>query len=320
MKNRNVSIVVIVAVILLGLIFAKDYFVKTVIEAGASNVLGTPVKVDRLSLGVLKPSIRLKGLKIYNPKGFPPGALIDVTGVAVEYDLPAMMKGELHFPLIVFDLNEMVVVKNQDGVLNVDALKVSQKEEKPQEPKKEKEEKPLKMRIDVLTLNVGRVVFKDCSKGGEPTVQAYDVHLKDKTYKNIKSAQEIAALVMVEAMKPTAIQGAKIYGATALLGIGFFPAGIAGTLIGEDSGREEFNVGYPKAFKASVEVVQKTGEVISSDEGSGVIKAKVDGSGVTIRVVKKDTDKTEIIVSARKMMIPKPEIAQGILYQIKERF
>ena len=57
-----------------------------------------------------------------------------------------------------------------------------------------------------------RSSIKITPRGKEPLVQVFDVNLKDKTYKDIQSAQQLAALIMVEAMKPTAIKGAKIYG------------------------------------------------------------------------------------------------------------
>jgi len=317
MNNKCVKIAGILAIFVLVIALFKNQVVKSVVEMTASRVLGTKVQIDGLALGVLKPAVRVQGFRVYNPQGFPKGILLDVAEVVVEYDLPALLRGKLYFPLIVFDLKEMVVVKNKEGILNVDALKVVPKEEG---PSKEKEKfKPLDMKIDVLTLNVGKVIFKDYSQGEEPVVQGYDVRFKNKTYRNIKSAQQIAALIMIEAMKPTAIQGAKVYGAAALLGVGFLPAGIAGTLIGKDSGRDEFSVDYKKAFGASRDILKKSGEFLSGDEQSGILKANVNGNSVTVRVTKRDVGKTEIIVSARKFMIPQPEAARGILYQIGER-
>ena len=51
--------------------------------------------------------------------------MLDIAEVGLDYDLPALLGGRLHFPLVILNLSEMVVVKNQDGVLNVDALKAA---------------------------------------------------------------------------------------------------------------------------------------------------------------------------------------------------
>jgi len=187
----------------------------------------------------------------------------------------------------------MVVVKNKDGLLNVDALKVAQKPDKPakvpeeKKKKKKKKTKPMSMQIDALTLNIGKVVYKDYSRGEPPSVEAYDGGIKGKTYKNITSAQKMAVLIMVEAMGQTAIKGAKIYGAAAILGVGFLPAGVVGVLIGKDSGSSEFNVDYNRAYQASVDTLRDMGAIIKEDKGGGLIKAKVDGSNVTVKFMKK---------------------------------
>ena len=186
--------------------------------------------------------------------------------------------------------------------------------------KQEKPSKPLSLKIDVLRLNVNRVIFKDYAQGKEPLAQVFDVNLKDKTYKDIQSAQQLTALIMVEAMKPTAIKGAKIYGVATILGAGFLPAGIAGTLLGKDSGKVEFSVFFDRAYQVALDVLGKNGTIVSMNKPEGEIKADVNGHNVTAKVTKLDQGKTEIVIAARKYLIPQPEVAQGILYQIQEKF
>lgn len=313
--NKPVKIIVIVLAVLIGLGIVKDQVIKAAVQVGASQVLRTNVRVGGFSFGILRQSVRIKAFKIDNPKGFPKGSMLDVTQVGVDYDLPALLGGKLHFPLVILDLNEMVVVKNPDGILNVDALKVAEKKEA--EP-----EKPLKLlslKIDVLRLNVNKVIFKDYTQGKEPLIQVFDVNLKDKTYKDIQSAQQLAALIMVEAMKPTAIKGAKIYGVATILGAGFLPAGIAGTLLSKDSARAEFSVSFNQAYQTTLDVLRKNGTITSASQTEGVIKADLNGHSLTAKIAKLDQGKTEIVITARKYLIPQPEVAQGILYQIQEK-
>ena len=244
--------------------------------------------------------------------------MLDITEVGVDYDLPALLGGKLHFPLVLLDLNEMVVVKNPDGALNVDALKVAERKETTPAAKPEKVSKPPSLKIDVLRLNVSKVIYKDYTQGKEPLVQVFDVNLKDKTYKDIQSAQQLAALIMVEAMKPTAIKGAKIYGVAAILGAGFLPVGIAGTLLGKDSGKVEFSVSFDRAYQAALDVLGKNGTIVSTNKTEGLIKADVNGHNVTAKIAKLDQGRMEIVIAARKLLIPRPEVARGILYQIQE--
>lgn len=318
-NNKAVRILAVVFVVFVVLGVVKDFAIKAAVEAAASRLLGADVRIGGFSLGLLRQSMRVRAFKIGNPPGFPQGTMLDVTEVGVDYDLSALLSGKLHFPLVILNLNEMVVVKNPDGVLNVDALKVAGKKEAAPAGKPEKPSKPLSLKIDVLRLNVNRVVFKDYTQGKEPLVQVFDVNLKDKTYTDIQSAQQLAALIMVEAMKPTAIKGAKIYGVATILGAGFLPAGIAGTLLGKDSAQAEFGAPFDQAYQAALEVIRKNGTITSENKTEGVIKAGVSGHNVTVRITKLDQRKTEIIISARKFLVPRPEAAQGILEQIQER-
>ena len=122
MKNKKwLKIVGIVVVCLFVVGVSKDLLIKTAVTVGAEQVVGTPVKIGSLRLGILSQSVRIKDFQMYNPEGFPEGVLVDIPEVSVEYNLAALVKGQLHLPLVVFDLKETVVVKNQDGVLNVDA-------------------------------------------------------------------------------------------------------------------------------------------------------------------------------------------------------
>lgn len=319
-NNKGLKLIVIILVLFVVVIFLKDQIIKSIVEVAASKVLGTDIHIGGLSFGVLRQSVRVKDLKVKNPKGFPEGIMLDVPEAGVDYDLPALLKGKMHFPVIILNLNEVVVVKNKDGQLNVDALNVVKKKEAGEPQPEEKEpSKHLPLKIDVLRLNVNRVIYKDYSQGTEPFIQVFDVGLKNKTYKDIDSAQQLVALVLVEAMKPTAIKGAKIYGISALLGAGFLPAGIAGMLIGEDSGQQEFAVGYDQAYRAALEVLKGKGSIKSENKDEGIIKADVRGHDVTARLTKLGQNKTEVVIAARQFFIPKPAMAQGILYELQER-
>ncbi len=319
-NNKALRIVFIVFAVLFVLAILKDQVIKTTVAAAASSVLGTKVSIDGFSLGIVKQSVRIKGFKIYNPSGFPSGLLLNMEEVSVNYDLPALLGGKLHIPMAVIDLQEMVVVKNKEGKLNVDALKVTEKAaEKPSPAQPEKPAKQMPMQIDVITLNIGRVIFKDYSKGEPPVIQAYDVQIKDKTYKNISSAQQFAVLVLVEAMKPTAIKSAQAYAAATILGVGFLPAGVAGAILGKDHAAAEFSINSARLYDIALQVLKKSGEIIKEDQAQKTIKAKVDGSDVNVSIDQKTGGQAAITISARKFMLPKQEIAEGILYQIQEK-
>jgi len=320
--KKQQKIVVIILVVFFGLGIIKNPLVKTIVTNTGSFVMGAKLSINSFAVGVFKQAVRIKGLKVHNPKGFPKGVLIDIPEIGVEYNLPAVFKGKIHLPLIVLDLKEMIVVKNKDGQLNVDALKVSQQAQKPKKKgivkKDKKATKKMAIQIDEARLNLGKVVVKDYSKGDLPIIFAYDIGVKDKVYKDIKSAEQFALLVMLEAMGPAGLKGAAIYGAATVLGVAFLPAGVVGVLVGKDSSISEFKSSREQAYKKVIGLIKDIGSITKEDKNAYLIEAKVYGGDVTIKIDEKNKRNSEIKIKARRLMLPKPEIAGGIMYQISK--
>ncbi|MCK5178198.1 MAG: AsmA family protein [Candidatus Omnitrophica bacterium] len=316
------KILIIVFIVIIGIVVLKDVLIKSAITTVGSSILGAPIKIRKFALRAITQKVHIEDMVIYNPKGFPEGPLVDISEIRVDFDLGALLKGELHLPLIIFDLKEIILVKDKDGNLNVDALKVAEVKEEPEQ--KEEKAKPkesgkmMPMRIDELRLNVERVIMKDYSLGEKPVILVYEIALKDKVFKNIKSPEQLATLVMVQAMGPAGIKGAAIYGAATLLGAAFLPAGVVGILIGKDSSTAEYRTDYDELYDVSMSVINEAGTLKSEDRAKGVIKAKVDGADVTIKLEKTQEQKVQVTISARKLMLPKPEIAGGVQYQIEK--
>jgi len=204
--------------------------------------------------------------------------------------------------------------ENKEGKINIDELKVS---------KVAREEGasaipvfPLEIRT--LKLNIGRVVHKDYTKGkdGNPLVQVFDIGLAGKEFRNIKSARRLVAVVIVNAVGGTTIKGAKMYALAAFAGPAFLPVSVAGVLVSKDHADGEFRAAVPKALDAALEVLRNIGEIKSEDPQTGTIKASVDGREVAVKIISLDGSRVKMTVSARKLKLPKPAFAGGILYQI----
>lgn len=311
---------VIIAVIFLGLGIVKNTAAKILVTAGSSHILGTKVHIDRFAIGVFRPAVKIKGFKVYSPKGFGKDLFIDINEVQVRYSLPALLKGKIHLPLVALDLKEIVIVKNKDGELSVDSLKIVKDIEKSKDKKAAGKRKPKQMafRIDEARLNLGKVIVKDHTQGDNPIVLAYDIGVKDKVYKDINSAQKFAALVMVEAIGPAGLKGAAIYGAVTVLGVGLFPAGIAVALVSKDTSVSVYRASPDKAYRKILKLIKKIGEVTKEDAKNHTLNAKVYGSDITVKIAKIEKKKTEVRVKARQLMVPKFAVASGITYQISK--
>ena len=174
------------------------------------------------------------------------------------------------------------------------------------------------IQIDETRLSLGEVVVKDYTKGDPPVIFAYDIGVNDKVYKDIKSAEQFAALVMLEAMGPAGLKSAAIYGAATILGVGFLPAGIAGVLLSSDSSTVEYAVNRERAYKEAAGLLTKIGEITKENKDAYSIRAKVYGSDITVEITEKDKKRSEVKIKARQRMIPKPAIARGITYQLSK--
>lgn len=319
-KYLKVFIIVIIAVVGVGIL--KNMLIKMAITTVGSSVVGAPIKIRKFSLGIITQKVHIKDMAVGNPKGFPKGPLVEIPEIRVDYNIGALLTGKLHLSLVIFDLKQVVIVKDKDGNMNVDALKIAQAQEEPEEDhekaKPKKKGKAMPMQIDELRLNVERVVVIDYSQGEKPSIIAHEIGLKDKVFKNIKSPEQLATLVMIQAMGPAGVKSAAIYGAATVLGAAFLPAGAVGILVANDSSVAEYVHKYDTIYKVSLDLIKEIGEVKSEDSGAGVIKAKVDGNDITVKLEKTDK-KVQVTISARKMMLPKPTIAGGIQYQIEQK-
>ncbi len=324
--KKGKKILIIIAIVIVCVLVFKDFFIKNAITMVGSRVVGTKLSIDKFSFKVFSQKIHVQGIRLYNPEGFPAEPLILIDEALVKYNLGEMLTGKLHFPEMILDVRELVVVKNEAELLNVDELPIVKAQA--QEPVDEKEEaaqpkkepgQEMNLQIDLLKLNVGKVVYKDFTKGEEPTTEAYDVGLNNKEYKNITSANQLVGLILVEAMKGTAIKGAKIYGMASLAsiaGMGFLPAGVATVLVSKDHFEEEFGNAFEEVYSASLALFEEKGRLDHKDKEKGIVKGKMEGCDVAIKIQRVSEGRTKITVSARKMFLPKPKIAGGVVHQI----
>ncbi|MFH1777446.1 MAG: hypothetical protein ABH952_07820 [Candidatus Omnitrophota bacterium] len=307
--KKFLIVIVIVVFFLLCVTILKNLIIKSVVTKAASEVIGAPVHMDGFSLNISNSTIHMSGFKIYNPSGFPEGIVVSCPKIKAIYDRATIFKQKRHFLIVEIELKEMGVTKNKEGQLNVDSLKIVQQF---------KSSELIPIQIDLLTLNIGKIVYKDYTVGTEPSVRVYDVN-KQKSYKGIPSVQQLVFLVLTEPMKGAAIKGAKIYGVVLLTGAAILPVAVVATLISKDSVNGIIDVSFEHAYEVSLEVVKRMGKVTKQDASNGVIKANINGAMVALQLKKKTDNETEIKISARKYLFPKPDIAGGVLYQISDK-
>ncbi|MDD4909541.1 MAG: hypothetical protein PHR44_02510 [Candidatus Omnitrophica bacterium] len=314
--RKKIRIAILAVVFLFGFCLVRDFFIKSLIGTIASSVTGAPTRVGGLSLSVITQSVKISNFRMYNPEGFPEEILVDIPRMGVACNLWALIFGKIHIRNLDLQIKEIGVVKNKEGKLNVDSLKIA--EAKPAEKEKKKPGRQLAMRIDTVSLGMGRVVSRDYSVEGQPVVKVYDINL-NKTYKDINSAQQLAALMISEPLKAAGIQGLKTYGASMLTGAAALPVAAAFAFAGKDHVQEIFSVTMDRAYDAGLRAVKMAGNIIKEDKAGGIISAEVNGARVTFKLKKLSERSTEVTISARKLGFPQPETASGIMYQLNKQ-
>lgn len=223
----KIKIIIIVLAALLALGFAKNIIVQSVISGVVSKAAHVPVSIGSTSASFIFSSIDIRGFRLHNPKGFPERMMLDISRIFIDFDPAPLLKGQAHFEEVKLNLKELVVIKNREGLLNVDAVKPTQ-EQKHESEAARKSKEPPKLKIDKLYLSIGRVVYKDYSLGGEPRVEVFDVNIQDRVFTNIEDPNTVVSVVMFEALTRTTLSR------LASLDLGSFKAG--GMDVGDLSG------------------------------------------------------------------------------------
>ncbi len=199
-----VTLFLILAIALAGLVVARNAIVKAAVENGVRAATGMPLTISKLDLGLARPYVDIEGLVIRNPAGFHDTTFVEIPKVLVVYDLQSILKGKIHLKDLKFDLKHFSVVKNEKRQLNLDSLKAlgGQKPSQPgQKPAPSKTEKAPEIQIDNFRLRIGTASYVDYSSG-KPVTKDFNVGL-DENYENITDTNKLVKLIVWKIMMKT---------------------------------------------------------------------------------------------------------------------
>lgn len=255
MKRKIIIIPAIVFAVLIALFFGKNMIIKTSVSAGVKAMTGLKLSIRSMNVGVFKSLIGINELQLHNPPGFGDELMIDLPEIYVDYNLGAFIAGKAHLEEVRLNLKEFIVVKNADGQLNLDSLKVveaAEEEEVIEKGKKEKTKMP-DLQIDLLDLKIGTVIYKDYSKGTPPKERVFNVNI-DERYENITDPQSFVRLIILKALKNTTIASLTNFD------LGKLQRGISGTVKKTAEMAQEAKGRAIEAGKDAGEKVKETAE------------------------------------------------------------
>ena len=252
-KILTITLAALVAIVLV-FGFAKNMIIKASVESGVKLVTGLNLNIRKFDLSIMKTYIGIEDLKLYNPKGYEDKVMIHIPEIYIDYDLPSIFQGTIHLEEMRLNMNELIIIKNKDGILNLDSLKVAQGEptEKKAEEPKEKGEAP-QIQLDNLDLKIGKVIFKDYSKGGEPVVKVYNLNIQE-SHQNITDLNVLVSLIVAKALTKATLAG------LTQVDFGDLQGSLGGAM---DSGKQLAAMGSDKLGESSKSITDSLKETTS---------------------------------------------------------
>ncbi len=198
---KTVFVVLVVAVCVL--VLGRNLVAKAAVSGGIKMIAGLDARIGSMQGGLLKSAVGIKELQVLDPAGFQEPVMVDIPELYVDYDLGSFLRGKVHLETLRLHLKQFNVVKNGQGQLNLHAIKALETG-KAQQPPAQKPGGPAPaLQIDVLELNIGKVVFKDYTKS-PVLVKEFNVNI-DERYEHIANPYAFAGLVVSRALIKTTV-------------------------------------------------------------------------------------------------------------------
>lgn len=315
--KKRIKFALICLLLLTVLVVFRNFVVKQVVSLGASFIIGAPVTIRQLSVDLFDREVEIKGLNVYNPRGFAFEPFIQLNEASVEYNPWPLLRGEVYFELLYLDIRSVTLIANEKGETNVDSLKLVKKIKADQ--KKKDKFNPFHFRIELLRVNIEQLVQINHREHNEPVVKVFEYPARNKAFRNITSPEQLVVLVILEAVGKATLRSVALQAAGAYLGVNTLPVSIAGIMLKKDNTAGEWPIDSAQARQACLDVIERTGQLLADKKEEGILEAKIHGAHITIRITSMDENSVRIRVYARKLFMSRKELAAGVLYQIAQR-
>ena len=113
--------------LLLGVVvwLLKDSILKSVTERRLKEEMGLTIKIGRFKTDLTGLSVKLKDLRVLNPLGFGSAAFVEIPEAFCVLQLRQAKTNQIHFKELKVHLAELNLIKNKQGLLNVESVKES---------------------------------------------------------------------------------------------------------------------------------------------------------------------------------------------------
>lgn len=179
------------------LLLSLNSIVRVIMEHNIRAQTGMDAEIGSVELGLTKPTLEIRDLKIYNPPSFGGTLFLDIPEIHAEYNRVAFAEKQVHLTLLRFDLEEINFVKNQSGRMNIDALAKTPKTKAGTTPApslKKSTGYDFKQ-IDVLNVSFHKAKYVDLQNPANNREQI--IGLQNCVVPNVKSPNDLAGLAFL---------------------------------------------------------------------------------------------------------------------------
>ena len=193
--KKAAIVILIILVIFGGLFLFKNVIAKNLVAQGIKAITGLTLEIGSFDLGVFKPVVAVRDLKLFNPADYPDKLMVDLPVLYADYDLAAFLKGKVHFRQLQVNLKSLGVSKNAKGKVNLESLEALKPKGSGPAPE---------IKIDKLVLDIGKVSYKDYSRQAKPVIKEFNLNIHE-TYENIDNLQSLVKIILAKALMATPI-------------------------------------------------------------------------------------------------------------------
>ena len=179
-----------------------DEFVRKAIETYGSEIMGTAVRVDSVSLNLREGSGTIAGFSVANPQGYPAGTCIGLEKITLDIDIASLTSGgPIGIDAIEISAPSVALIADENAGTNLQALQAnidryaSQGARTPEPATEESGPEPL-LRIAKLAMEGGRVDADLSALGADPVgVELPPLRLSNLGGQKGSTPSEIGTLV-----------------------------------------------------------------------------------------------------------------------------
>jgi len=202
MKRKWLLLITVLLCVCSAAYLSRNVILQISVEKRIRKMTSMKVNVLDAKVDLFKTRMRFEDVIIYNPDGFRDRIMADIPEIFVDYDVPNILKGKIALHTLRVYLEQLNVIKNAEGELNLDRLKVFGIKLPKNGQSGEVPPKPREVYIKKLELKGGKVTFRDYSKGGSPLVEEFEVNI-DGQYENVTDPDELVSLIVLKALRKT---------------------------------------------------------------------------------------------------------------------